>query len=359
MCILAHKGIGMVYACDAEGVAILREAQVAVESAIDGLKSKVSSLSSSIENYTSLGPHKASIKSALQSIADSINECVEPSRTVAELLGRVADNYQLVIDDDPFAALMNSETGSATGTCGSSSGSGQSYGGSVSAGSGVNGILQSAAGSLLSSLRNISGYTMDMSTGNVTGKYTGLDSSVSRIQGSHNYYDDVRGVNPNYVKGSPDPSWNENCQRCAVAYELRRRGYDIQAQPRPTKMVRDGAGNMICVQKLPNDHLARYPFDVWVPPDSIQCTGMDSIKQYMNQWGNGARCEIAVIWKGGNGGHVFNAEQINGDTFFIDPQNGAIGMPVEDYFNNVEPGQIYICRTDDKLLSDKVTDCYM
>lgn len=39
----------------------------------------------------------------------------------------------------------------------------------------------------------------------------------------------VHGTNPGF--STHDPEYTENCQRCVVAYEARRRGFDIIAKP--------------------------------------------------------------------------------------------------------------------------------
>ena len=48
------------------------------------------------------------------------------------------------------------------------------------------------------------------------------------IKGEHSIEDDLKAVNPNFTEGR-DGVWENNCQRCVVAYELRRRGIDVKA----------------------------------------------------------------------------------------------------------------------------------
>lgn len=40
-----------------------------------------------------------------------------------------------------------------------------------------------------------------------------------------------KDANPNYDRTQTYAEYTMNCQRCVVAYELRRRGYDVTAQP--------------------------------------------------------------------------------------------------------------------------------
>lgn len=63
----------------------------------------------------------------------------------------------------------------------------------------------------------------------------------------------------------------------------------------------------------------------------------------MKGWGNGSRCEIAVVGKSG-GGHVFMAEQVEGKTVFLDPQAKLVYD--EDIFENVKRGLTKFFRTD-------------
>lgn len=179
--------------------------------------------------------------------------------------------------------------------------------------------------------------------------------SWKRITSEHSAKDDAKATNPNYDEDSIE--WSENCQRCVPTYELRRRGYDVTVKPRPTEIRR---GIFFGERKIAkrDDHLSHSPFDVWIPPESVHISdGQLGIENQMAEWGNGARAEIMVLWEGQGGkGHVFVAEQINGVTHFIDPQTGVDG--VGWYFDECDLSKIYICRTDDKAISEEyIKDC--
>lgn len=100
-----------VYACDSEGIAELRKGQTSIEEAVQALKDKASSLKDEIQEYQTLGPHRTSIEGALDSIGEAIGNSAEPSKDAAALLGAVADKYQVIVDDDPFAELMGGGSG--------------------------------------------------------------------------------------------------------------------------------------------------------------------------------------------------------------------------------------------------------
>lgn len=166
--------------------------------------------------------------------------------------------------------------------------------------------------------------------------------------------DDARATNPNFDCDSIE--WGQNCQRCVPTYELRRRGYDVQVKPRPTEIISRIFFPDEKIARI-DDHLSHHPFDVWIPPESIRCSdGQLSIEKKMSEWGDGSRAEVMVLWEGEHGqGHVFVAEQINGQTHFIDPQSGKDG--VASYFDLCDSNNIYICRTDNKDLSAYITEC--
>lgn len=145
-------------------------------------------------------------------------------------------------------------------------------------------------------------------------------------------------VNPNFELGD---EWQYNCQRCVPTYEMRARGYDVTAKPRD----------------FSNNYLSYHPFKAWKDADVSICGGdpMKEIQARMAQWGNGARAQIVVEWKGTSSGHTFIAEQRDGVTCFVDPQTGE--TDVSWYFDRVEPGSVRFCRTDQLQPSKHILDC--
>lgn len=166
------------------------------------------------------------------------------------------------------------------------------------------------------------------------------------IETEHSPLDDLRDTNPNYAGGR---EWQKNCQRCAPAYEMRRRGFDVTAQPAPSE-----------VPGAPEEayHLAYHPFDAWEDPDVKQCkgSGISEIQDTMKKWGDGARAQVVVYWEKW-GGHTFIAEQADGKTHFIDPQTGKEGAEVEKYFDHVAEDRTQFCRIDDREASTYILDC--
>lgn len=167
----------------------------------------------------------------------------------------------------------------------------------------------------------------------------GYAPNWKNIETEHNRLEDLRDTNPNYEKGN---EWRVNCQRCVPTYEMRRRGYDVTANPAPPEASK---------------HLAYYPFDVWEKADVKRCkeSGMSDIQEAMKKWGDGARAQIVVYWDKGCGGHTFVAEQTDGKTHFVDPQTGEEG--VEWYFDHVSHDRTQFCRIDDKEAFTYILDC--
>ena len=159
-----------------------------------------------------------------------------------------------------------------------------------------------------------------------------------RISGKHDTWFLLGSTNPNYV--TSEFEWTYNCQRCVPTYELRCRGYDVMAAPRPQG----------------NDFLAQNPFAVWKNAIPVTCGSnpKEDIENAMRIWGDGARAQITLLYKFG-GGHTFVAQQINGVTRFIDPQSGKIDT--EEIFTRAKPGGVDFCRIDTLQPSRLILQC--
>lgn len=150
---------------------------------------------------------------------------------------------------------------------------------------------------------------------------------------------ELKKCNPNY---DLDMKWKVNCQRCVPTHEMRRRGYDVIAMPKP---------------EADPYKLSYNPFSVWESPEIMRCSGsgMENISDRMREWGDGARAQVVVFWKHTNAGHTFCAEQVNGKTVFYDPQTGK--TDVSDYFRRVAPDTTLFCRIDNQDVTERIRDC--
>lgn len=107
-----------------------------------------------------------------------------------------------------------------------------------------------------------------------------------------------------------------------------------------------------------NDYLSYNPFGVWENPDVLDTTGtgLVDIQEKMEEWGNGARAQVVVIWENGVDGHTFTAFREHDKTYFIDAQNCQINA--EQYFKDVLVGSTQFCRIDNLRFSHHIMDCY-
>ena len=93
----------MKYKVDEEGVKALQTMANAIEEAIEEIKGLTSNVQTASDGYNdTLGPHKASLDSALEEITESIKQASEPANNVSEKLNDVADAYEEIIGNDRF-----------------------------------------------------------------------------------------------------------------------------------------------------------------------------------------------------------------------------------------------------------------
>ena len=193
-----------------------------------------------------------------------------------------------------------------------------------------------------------SGYELDVASGHAAS--TVHNGNAYQYPGDYvAFYDQLaadfrtycsRAANPNYNPDRMD-KWRVNCQRCVPTYELLRRGENVTALPRESA----------------NDYLATAPFAVWNNPTVIRCAGngQSEIESAMQNWGDGARAQVTVMWTETQG-HVFIAEQRDGRTHYIDPQSGN-----EDYVEwtySAMPDRTRFCRIDNLEPTDWIRNCY-
>jgi hypothetical protein len=126
-----------------------------------------------------------------------------------------------------------------------------------------------------------------------------------------------------------------NCAGVVQAYELRRRGLDVQAGP--TEKILEclvlgaQASSPVAISRI-----WRRPF-TWSPKGEIA-------KEF-ERYGDGARGAVIVIWKTG-GAHIFNVENVGGRVRFFDAQRQPAVTDASHYILAAEMDVAYI-RLDD------------
>ena len=142
--------------------------------------------------------------------------------------------------------------------------------------------------------------------------------------------------NPNYKKGG---GYKTNCQSCVVAYELRRRGYDVETLP-------NFKGSMLDVLSA-NTRLAWVDRETGKHPEYIepaQSTCKKSFEWLKENIKSKNRYTIEFVWKGKSIGHTVHLfKNDKGLLSIYDPQNGINtrgDTAVLEYLKKVSPGTI-------------------
>ena len=153
--------------------------------------------------------------------------------------------------------------------------------------------------------------------------------------------------NPNYYTG--EPKWRRNCQRCVFAYEMNRRGFDVEAKPR----ILDGFDSLPKMDHPKGwSHVMKGATLLTPSPDGQNVK--KSIESQMKSWGDGARAVVRVRWDTGKG-HVFVAEQMGGKTYFVDPQSGK--KSCGHYFSKIIGSETRLMRMDNLEPTELIAEC--
>lgn len=155
-------------------------------------------------------------------------------------------------------------------------------------------------------------------------------------------------INPNYgLYGA-----NNNCRRCTFAYELRRRGYDVQATLSPHGSGQNAVGlynalnpdqkNVLSTGKLGTKYNIIKQLKLEKSPilDLAEKTqayeSFDNLFAALKGQPERSRGEISTAWSFG-GGHSMAYEIINGVPHIFDGQTGKVYDSVEKAFTELPP----------------------
>ena len=160
-------------------------------------------------------------------------------------------------------------------------------------------------------------------------------------------------ANVNAQNYNTDRAYRVNCQRCIWAYEMQRRGYDVEALPAPQgdTLCKNGNWMNIAQNGVTREQVAA----TWGQANSIK-TEVANTTNIMSQWGEGSRGIMRVAWSGSNSGHVFNVEYKNGKVFAYDAQTGKIHTSLSSALKGTRRGYTQIVRSDNvKFNPNEVT----
>lgn len=160
-----------------------------------------------------------------------------------------------------------------------------------------------------------------------------------------------KDANPQYDPTQTYDEYTANCQRCVVAYEMRRRGYDVTAQPTYY------GDKLPQVKMVGNTKWGRWQgaFKNAKPMNVGGKKSADVVKNIqakMKEFGDGSRGVVSITYKGKNFGHVFNVEQRKGTTYFVDAQTGE-RVRAQKFFEITDRSTITLTRTDNLKISDR------
>lgn len=116
-----------------------------------------------------------------------------------------------------------------------------------------------------------------------------------------------------------------NCQRCAPAYELRRRGFDVTALPN--------------LKKGDWQEIYGNPRELWLGPDGKPVIGTklnasdnaSVTKALLDEMESGQRGTLTWSWANSKSGHIINVERTDDGLEIIDSQSGIRTKNFEDY----------------------------
>lgn len=169
-------------------------------------------------------------------------------------------------------------------------------------------------------------------------------------------------VNPNYYR---DSKWRKNCQRCAWAYELQRRGFDVEALPsESTATYKDKFGdsqkNFDGTWRTPGNYSqvakgdlqwSDYIGDMWGSYFGGSPASAEAIKAEILKHGNNARGFMRMAAPGG--AHVVNWEtDAKGKVSFYDAQPGKKNTITD--FKKAGFKTFSVARTDNVELTDLI-----
>lgn len=164
--------------------------------------------------------------------------------------------------------------------------------------------------------------------------------------------EDQAAINPNYKSGTID--YTKNCSYCALAYDLRRRGYDVEAKPKNHRYDMTIQAVAECYKtewKSPitsvkaRDKITESidKYDPETVTEKQMSSYLKGVEKEFKSYGEGARGVLAVQWDVG-GGHAVNWEVENGEVVIRDAQTNK-KHTLDEYSSRVKLVQ-YI-RTDD------------
>ena len=163
----------------------------------------------------------------------------------------------------------------------------------------------------------------------------------------------LSGTNPNYDKAR---EYQINCQRCVPTYEMRRRGYNVEALGNYDKRL----SSLINIRKMwgvKSDEIFRnYRKN---ESGELENLNIAYFKEYLKNIENGERHQIGWLWRE-ESGHTILVERKNGILKFIDPQTNKVRNFKEfQDWTKTSKGIFWAFRIDDRELDKNMIKLIM
>ena len=157
--------------------------------------------------------------------------------------------------------------------------------------------------------------------------------------GNPDIISDLKNSNPHFNEGK---AYQINCQKCVPTYEMRRRGYDVEAFP-----------------TYSDADIVKNRWDKVFKNAQIEQTKGDpkaEITKALLDYGDGARIQVYIKYAHRNDAHTFIAENYNGRIYFIDPQGFT---NAENYFDPtlIDINKTLYFRIDNLEPTDLIKQC--
>lgn len=188
-----------------------------------------------------------------------------------------------------------------------------------------------------------------------------ISNSIGEIEkGVEMSFDEANGkrANPKYEEAE---KYQMNCQTCVVAFEARRRGFDVESLPK-----------INATQEL----LSRNTRFAWIDPETGEhprfinekptAFTKTSFKKFLDEnVEEGKRYTIEHSWKRSrNSGHIVHVDKVEGELRFYDPQTGKLykGKDLSAYLDRIKfktPRYVFtprLLRVDNLEFNSKVVN---
>lgn len=161
-----------------------------------------------------------------------------------------------------------------------------------------------------------------------------------------------KNINPNFKQGASNldkDGYNNNCVKCALAFEANMRGADTQANP-----FKFGYSDELDRSKNVNNAFGVSRGDVFEVGNSRRDAVVREIELSMKEdFGRGSRAIIQI--QSGSTRHTMNVINDNGKVKAIDAQSGQSGS-VSQMLKGLPTKSVAFFRTDDKEIKQDWSD---